>query len=186
MARRRAPAGREDATLRPARKVSRATGAREGAAPTCNERPGAGPRDAARSNCIAVASCDNRPRRRPDEWPEAWVRRKGETARDMTKLLRMCTLVAALLCPPGARASVGFADRIAQKEVGFLNVASNPPAHVIIDDADTKTITPQPHLELPAGHHKLTLVTVDGARKRTIGFNVEPGQTTTLTLHLSP
>ena len=47
-------------------------------------------------------------------------------------------------------------------------------------------MTPQPHLELPAGHHKLTLVTLDGARKRTIGFNVEPGQTTTLTIHLSP
>ena len=104
----------------------------------------------------------------------------------MRTLLTMCTLVGALLGPPGALASGGVADRPAHGETGFLNVGSNPPARVIIDDADTKTVTPQPHLELPAGHHRLTLVTLDGARKRTIGFNVEPGQTTTLTIHLSP
>jgi hypothetical protein len=104
----------------------------------------------------------------------------------MRTLLTMCTLVGALLGPSGVRASGGVADRSSQKDAGFLNVGSDPPARVIIDDADTKTVTPQPHLELPAGHHKLTLVTLDGARKRTIGFNVEAGQTTTLTIHLSP
>ena len=98
----------------------------------------------------------------------------------------MCTLVGAMLGPPGAQASGGVADRALQTDTGFLNVGLTPPARVIIDDADTKTVTPQPHLELPAGHHKLTLVTLDGARKRTIGFNVEPGQTTTLTILLSP
>lgn len=111
---------------------------------------------------------------------------KGETARDMRTLLTMCTLVGALLGPPGAQASAGVADRLGQAETGFLGVGSDPPARVLIDDTDTKTVTPQPHLELAAGHHKLTLVTLDGARKRTIGFNVEPGQTTTLTIHLSP
>jgi hypothetical protein len=111
---------------------------------------------------------------------------KVRTARDMRTLLTMCTLVGALLGPPGALAAGGVADRPAHGETGFLNVGSNPPARVIIDDADTKTVTPQPHLELPAGHHRLTLVTLDGARRRTIGFNVEPGQTTTLTIHLSP
>jgi len=98
----------------------------------------------------------------------------------------MCTLVGAFLGPPAALASGGVGDRPAQTDTGFLNVGSDPPARVIIDDGDTKTVTPQPHLELPAGHHKLTLITLDGARKRTIGFNVEPGQTTTLTIHLSP
>ena len=103
----------------------------------------------------------------------------------MRTLLTMCTLVGALLGPPGAHAS-DVAHRAGQTDTGFLNVGSDPPARVIIDDADTKTVTPQPHLALPAGHHRLTLVTLDGARKRTIGFNVEPGQTTTLTIHLSP
>ncbi len=103
----------------------------------------------------------------------------------MRTLLLMCTLVGALVSSVGARAS-DAADRLGQTDTGFLNVGSDPPARVIIDDADTKTVTPQPHLELPAGHHRLTLVTLDGARKRTLGFNVEPGQTTTLTIHLSP
>lgn len=111
---------------------------------------------------------------------------KGETARDMRTLLTMCTLVGALLGPPAVQASGAVADRLGQTETGFLSVGSDPPARVLIDDTDTKTVTPQPHLELPAGHHKLTLVTLDGARKRTIGFNVEAGQTTTLTIHLSP
>ncbi len=103
----------------------------------------------------------------------------------MRTLLTTCTLVGALLGPLGAHAS-DVADRMGQSDAGFLNVASDPPARVIIDDADTKTVTPQPHLQLPAGHHRLTLVTLDGSRKRTIGFNVEPGQTTALTIHLSP
>jgi hypothetical protein len=104
----------------------------------------------------------------------------------MRTLLTMCTLVGALLGTPGANASGGFGDHAAQTDTGFLNVGSTPPARVIIDDADTKTVTPQPHLELAAGHHRLTLVTLDGTRKRTIGFNVEAGQTTTLTILLSP
>jgi hypothetical protein len=103
----------------------------------------------------------------------------------MKALLTMCTLVGAMLSPPGAWASGRTADPLAQTDTGFLNVGSTPAAHVIIDDADTKTVTPQPHLELKVGHHTLTLVTLDGARKRTLGFKVEPGQTTTLTIVLT-
>ena len=88
----------------------------------------------------------------------------------------------------GAAASSGLGageSPAAQTDVGFLDVSSEPPAHVIVDDVDTRAVTPQPHLELKAGHHKLTLVTLDGARKRTMGFNVEAGQTTKLAIHLS-
>ena len=92
---------------------------------------------------------------------------KGENGKGHETLLTMCTLVGAMLSPPGAWASGPVADPLAQTDMGFLNVGSTPPAHVIIDDADTKTVTPQPHLELKVGHHKLTLVTLDGARKRT-------------------
>jgi hypothetical protein len=95
----------------------------------------------------------------------------------MRTLLTMCTVVGALL---------GAAGALAGSEDGFLDVSSEPAAHVLIDDVDTKAVTPQPHLELKAGHHKLTLVTLDGARKRTMGFNVEAGQTTKLAIHLSP
>jgi hypothetical protein len=105
----------------------------------------------------------------------------------MRTVLTMCVLTGALL---GARhagaAGILVGDRATQSDTGVLEVSSDPPAHVLIDDVDTKTVTPQGHLELKAGHHKLTLVTLDGSRKRTLGFNVEVGQTTKLSIHLSP
>jgi PEGA domain len=73
----------------------------------------------------------------------------------------------------------------AQGERGYLDIASDPVAKILIDGADTGKVTPQHKLELPAGHHKLTLVTLDGARQRSIGFNVERGQTTQLSVHLA-
>ena len=81
----------------------------------------------------------------------------------------------------------GGAGRAAPHEgaTGFLDIASDPPAKITIDDADTGKLTPQPRLELPVGHHKVTLVTTDGAHKRTLGFNIQAGETTKLTLHLS-
>jgi hypothetical protein len=78
-----------------------------------------------------------------------------------------------------------FGNVSAQADAGFLNVASDPPAEIIIDDADTGKVTPQPKISLPAGHHRLTLVTKDSAHKRTIGFRITAGETTQLTIHLS-
>jgi hypothetical protein len=103
----------------------------------------------------------------------------------MRTLLTMATLVGALLGGHVAQGAAAMAGRAAQTDMGFLDVSSDPPARVLIDEVDTKTVTPQPHLELQAGHHKLTLVTLDGTRKRTLGFNVEAGQTTKLAIHLS-
>ena len=70
--------------------------------------------------------------------------------------------------------------------MGTLVTYRLAPRKTDASDVDTKTVTPQPHLELKAGHHKLTLVTLDGNRKRSLGFNVEIGQTTKLSIHLSP
>lgn len=69
---------------------------------------------------------------------------------------------------------------------GFLDVSSDPPAKVIIDDADTGKLTPQPHLELRLGHHRLTLARLDGGRSRTFGFEIEAGRTRKFTVHLAP
>lgn len=68
-------------------------------------------------------------------------------------------------------------------DMGFLDVSSDPPgAKILIDDGDVGQTTPQHHLPVRAGHHRLTLVTKDGAHKRTLGITVEAGQTKTLTL----
>jgi hypothetical protein len=71
-------------------------------------------------------------------------------------------------------------------ETGFLDVSSEPSgAKILIDDADMGQSTPQHHLPVSSGHHRLTLVTSDGARKLTVGFTVEAGQTKKLTLYLA-
>lgn len=91
---------------------------------------------------------------------------------------------AALLAGVALHASAAVA-RADDADTGWLDVASDPPAEILVDEADTNKVTPQTHMPLKAGHHKLTLVTKDGAHKRSIGFNVTAGQTTKLTIHLS-
>jgi hypothetical protein len=93
--------------------------------------------------------------------------------------------------PPAAVAVAGIdtretlAGRTSDAEVGFLDITCDPPARILIDDADTGKVTPQPHVEIQAGHHKLTLVTLDGAHSRTFGFTVEAGKTRKFTVHLA-
>jgi hypothetical protein len=104
---------------------------------------------------------------------------------DMRTLLVACALAAAALCGAAPQASAAQSHRADAADDGYLDVASDPAAKIVIDGADTGKITPQSHLELKAGHHKLTLVTIDGAHSRTIGFTVQAGQTTKLTIHLA-
>ena len=95
----------------------------------------------------------------------------------MKKVLAACAMAVTLL---------GGATGRADGEPGWLDISSDPPAEVFVDDVDTKTVTPQHHVSLPAGHHRLKLVTADGVRQRKIGFTVEAGKGTTLTIHLAP
>lgn len=102
----------------------------------------------------------------------------------MNRVLPFGAIAAALLAGAAALAPAGVA-RADTNDTGFLDVASDPAAEILVDDVDTKKVTPQTHMPLKVGHHKLTLVTTDGAHKRSIGFNVDAGQTTKLTIHLS-
>jgi hypothetical protein len=104
----------------------------------------------------------------------------------MKTLWAACAMAAvvAVAQPSGARPA--FAEqRQGDADTGYLDVTSDPPAKVIVDDVDTGKTTPAQHLPLKVGHHKLTLVTSDGARKRSIGFTVDAGQTTKLSIHLT-
>lgn len=81
---------------------------------------------------------------------------------------------------------VGEVVAIADADTGFLDVSSDPAgAKILIDDADLGQSTPQHHLAVKAGHHRLTLVAGDGVHKLTVGFTVEAGQTKKLTLYLA-
>jgi hypothetical protein len=113
----------------------------------------------------------------------------------MKKLLSLCALTAMLLAGgQGFARSTRHATEhattppppTADADTGYLDIASDPQgAKILIDDRDTGKTTPQSHLPLPAGHHKLVLVAPDGAHRRSIGFTVEAGQTTKLTVHLA-
>jgi len=72
----------------------------------------------------------------------------------------------------------------AQTAVGYLTVSSTPPAKVLVDNEDSGRTTPVEKLALPPGDHRLTLVTADGALKRTFGFKITPNQTTRLKIKL--
>jgi PEGA domain-containing protein len=100
----------------------------------------------------------------------------------------LAPLAAAAILSMVAPASAGgeMAARTGDADVGFLDVSSDPTgAKILIDDADLGQTTPQHHLPVKVGHHRLTLVTKDGAHKLTVGFTVEAGQTKKLTLYLA-
>jgi hypothetical protein len=108
---------------------------------------------------------------------------RGETW-DMKMLFMTWALAVLLICDGARLANATPSQRLGQADAGVLDVSSDPPARIAIDDADMGKVTPQPRLELKAGHHKLTLTTLDGAHTRTIGFTIAAGQTTKLTIHL--
>lgn len=103
----------------------------------------------------------------------------------MKALLPTYALAAQLFAGGGHFAqSLHSAQPAAETDVGFLDVSSDPSsAKILIDDVDVGQTTPQHHLAVHAGHHRLTLVTSDG-HKLTVGFTVESGQTKKLTLYL--
>ena len=104
----------------------------------------------------------------------------------MKTLLAACGLVTLLGAAQVSAAHPRTLDyRQGDADTGYLDVSSDPPAKVLVDDVDTGKTTPATHLSLKAGHHKLTLVTADGAHKRTIGFTIDAGQTTKLSIHLA-
>ncbi|WP_394823505.1 PEGA domain-containing protein [Pendulispora albinea] len=100
-------------------------------------------------------------------------------------LLGSCTaLLFAVLCP----SSVAAEPRplLGGGSGGFLTVSSVPPAKIFVDEQDMGRTTPVENLPLPAGDHKLTLVSVtnNGALKRSLGFTITAGQTTRLKINL--
>lgn len=102
----------------------------------------------------------------------------------MKAFLATYALAAQLFAGDGYARAPQFAQKAAESDVGFLDVSSDPSsAKILIDDVDVGQTTPQHHLPVQAGHHRLTLVTADG-HKLTVGFTVESGKTKKLTLYL--
>ena len=100
-----------------------------------------------------------------------------------------CVLVTCLATslPTTAVASVVLRSGPAGDEdrEAVLDVESDPVAKILIDAVDTGKLTPEKHLHVRPGRHKLTLVTLDGRRQRTLGFAIEAGETRKFTVHLA-
>jgi hypothetical protein len=103
----------------------------------------------------------------------------------MRKLLASTALAASLCCAAAQPALAARRPPASQPDAAFLDISSDPPAKIVIDAVDTGKVTPEAHLEVKPGRHKLTLITLDGARQRTLGFTVEAGQTRKFTVHLA-
>ncbi len=106
------------------------------------------------------------------------------------KILALSSVLVASLAtslPATAVASVTSRQAPAGDEArdGILDVASDPAAKILIDAVDTGKVTPERHLSVRPGRHKLTLVTLDGRHQRTLGFAIEAGETRKFTVHLA-
>jgi hypothetical protein len=103
--------------------------------------------------------------------------------------MKMLLLSSVLVTSLAARlvASAGVPPRVGAPagDEAILDVASDPAAKILIDAVDTGKTTPERHLFVKPGRHKLTLVTLDGRRQRTLGFTIEAGETRKFTVHLA-
>ncbi len=109
---------------------------------------------------------------------QAGTRPSNEARRGMTKTLLAISAMAAALLGGG----VVFAQ---PRDVGYLEVYSEPRAEIILDDELTGMWTPQT-MALRPGHHKLTLLRRERERRpSSYGFTIEPRQTTRLKIHLA-
>jgi hypothetical protein len=110
----------------------------------------------------------------------------------MKMLLLSSVLVTSLVTRllASASTSAGVPPRVGapagdEAHAAILDVASDPVAKILIDAVDTGKTTPERHLFVRPGRHKLTLVTLDGRRQRTLGFTIEAGETRKFTVHLA-
>jgi hypothetical protein len=70
-------------------------------------------------------------------------------------------------------------------EVGYLTLTCEPVANVSIDGT-AKGATPIVKLALPVGAHQITLVSLDGKLKRTLGVKIAREETKRLNVNLGP
>jgi hypothetical protein len=107
----------------------------------------------------------------------------------MKMLMLSSVLVARLATSLPASALASAAPLLEptgdEAQAAVLDVASDPVAKILIDEVDTGKTTPERHLSVRAGRHKLTLITLDGRHQRTFGFAIEPGETRKFTVHLA-
>jgi PEGA domain len=94
---------------------------------------------------------------------------------------------AATAMPQHVRSGDGLAageDAAPRGDVGYLTVTTDPTAKLEIDGVDTGKTTPVTKLPLGVGKHKVTVTSLDGKTKRTLGVTIVAGEEKRLTVTL--
>lgn len=78
--------------------------------------------------------------------------------------------------PDGRSGTARSVDPVAQAEVGYLTLETDPKATLYLDGETTGRPTPVTKLPLSVGKHKLRLVTLDGKIERTLGVQIARGE----------
>jgi hypothetical protein len=96
------------------------------------------------------------------------------------------TLAFAALSPVAAAAlHPDIRSGALDSELGYLTLVCEPIANVSVD-GEPKGATPVVKLALPVGGHQITLVSLDGKLKRSLGVKIVSGETTRLRVNLGP
>jgi hypothetical protein len=83
------------------------------------------------------------------------------------------------------RSGLAADDAAAPKgEMGYLTVTTVPAAKVEIDGNDTGQTSPITKVPLAAGKHKVTVVSLDGKTRRTLGVTIVAGEEKRLSVNL--
>ena len=69
---------------------------------------------------------------------------------------------------------------------GYMRIGSKPWTRIIVDGKDTGLITPQTHLRINAGTHKVTLTNPQFGVSETFNVEIRSGQTETVVKDLRP
>jgi hypothetical protein len=92
--------------------------------------------------------------------------------------------LAGLAGPAGLAGIAGDDASAPKADVGYLTVTTDPPAKLEIDGTDTGKTTPVTKLSLSVGKHKVTVTSLDGKTKRTLGVTIVAGEEKRLTVSL--
>jgi serine/threonine protein kinase len=88
--------------------------------------------------------------------------------------------------PPAKPAAAAATEKPAGAGEGYLRLGSKPWTNISVDGKDTGLHTPQTHLKLPAGTHKVTLTNPQFSIKETFSVEIRGGETETVIKDLRP
>ena len=117
---------------------------------------------------VATQVAATKPAANPADDTEALARKLAEKKKAAKTETTAPAEVEKAVAKPAAKAT----------GAGVLMISSKPPCEIWVDGASTGLMTPQRSMSLPAGKHKITLVSPDKAHKKTVAVEITPDKPT--------